>query len=60
MLDLEVWGLCIDGDGSIIRNPSEILNEWSLEDVMDAWEVKSLIADDRRAQAKKLEKNRPR
>jgi hypothetical protein len=55
MLDLEVWGLCLDGDGAIIRNPQEILNTWTLEDVMDAWEVKSLIAEDRRAQQKKLE-----
>lgn len=55
MLDLEVWGLCLDGNGAIIRNPQEILNSWTLEDVMDAWEVKSLISEDRKAQQKKLE-----
>lgn len=60
MLDLEIWGLCIDGNGAIIRNPQEILTEWSLEDVLDAWEVKDLIAEDRREQQRKLKANAPK
>ena len=35
-----VWGLCMDQEGNFVRNPNEILHEWTYEQVADAWELK--------------------
>lgn len=34
----------MDHEGNIIRNPNEILHEWSFEQVFDALELKDLRA----------------
>ncbi len=53
-MDWEVWALCIDGEGNVIRDPNEILHNWTLEQVMTAWDLK-MIAQER---AEKLRRER--
>lgn len=37
-----LWGLCVNGEGDFIRNPNEILQCWTLEQVLDALEIKRI------------------
>jgi hypothetical protein len=47
-LDWTVHRLCLDGEGNYIRAPSEILYEWTLDDVMDAHDGLDYVAEQKR------------
>ncbi len=44
-MDWEVWALCMDGEGNLIRDPNEILKTWTLEQVMTAWDLKMMAVE---------------
>jgi hypothetical protein len=60
-IDHVLWSLCMSGEGDIIRNPNEVLHEWTLEQVLDALELKQIrgkIVEARRASQAALRNSR--
>lgn len=38
-----MWQLCVDTDGNVLRNPREIEEGWTLEEVEDALCVRAML-----------------
>ncbi len=35
-----VWSLCVNSEGDILRPAGDVLWGWTMEEVLDAWEIK--------------------
>lgn len=43
-----VHRLCLDHEGNYVRAPHEILNEWTLDEVLDAHDVLDYVAESKK------------
>ncbi len=56
-IDYDLWSLCIDHKGNVINNPNDIANNWTLEQVMTAIDIKDVRADNYLKERKRLEES---